>query len=295
MSDEQVVQQPETQPEPAQQDLPFSLDQARQALMADDVSLEFTDDGDWELSVASGESEEPEATAEEAEPEPESDSKDTRPARTHDWETRYKAAQAWGTRLSQEKAEMASRLDRMEGMLQAITGGADPREAEPELPDFDPQVSAYIERAINQGIEQYMAPIIQFQKQLQPVITDHQVQSELRQVMTKHPDFPAYAEKVYQLFERLPNSNLTYEEAYEVVKTFGGVEQPALASADPQQTAPPQAKPAAPTAPQLTKEQILARANRVATETSQSNDDVFAPKRNVNSIFDAMNAALEEM
>lgn len=226
----------------------------------------------------------------------------------HDYEERYKNLEPEFTRKSQRLAElekdvlptMQSQLDQLTGQLTALMSGQQPgTEGEVddrvEIPENfgqilqqDPgQGAAIIAEIADRVAVKKLTPILE---RVAPMLEDWELESELRA--------SALVEGREDFFELLPTmrdiivrseADLSFDQAYELAKTFKGVDQQAATQAQPVQTEAP-----ATSTDRISPEDALQQASRLVPDTGVSGE-VQPEKRVADSVEDAFNMAVEDV
>ncbi len=216
---------------------------------------------------------------------------------------RWKDLTKWSTQLSQTNAELRRANQDLEIRMARLEGGQGPSPddviEEPTLPDIDWSDPEAVNRHIAETAEKKAATIVEERlKPLQPVIAQYDIMEELGAAVQGIPDFMTYWDDIQAYYNRFPESEISYKDAYELVKAF----QPSKAAPTTQPPGPPAdeepvvEEPTPRKKPALTRQQMIDRANRLRTETGVTGTDVGLDREPViETIRDAINAASEEV
>ncbi len=225
----------------------------------------------------------------------------------HNWEERYKNLEPEFTRKSQRLSElektvlpgMQSQLDHLTGRLEQVTGGeAKPGTDQIEIPDdlgnilnTDPVRGAAIIADISDHVvERRLMPILE---RVAPMLEDWELETELRETAMK-PGREDFFQLLPQVRKAISESEteLSFENAYRLVKTFHKVDNPPPTPTDEPTGVAPQA-PQAPSTERISVEEAQQIASRLKPDTSTSGE-VQPDKRVVDSVEDAFELAVEE-
>jgi len=218
-------------------------------------------------------------------------------------EGRWKDLTKWSTQLSQTNADLQRTNQDLEVRIARLEGGqgqppADVTE-ETTLPDIDWSDPEAVNRHIDTTAEVKAARIVdERMKPLEPVVAQFEVMEELGGAVAANADFMTYWDDIQAYYNRFPESEISYQEAYELVKAF----QPSKAAttthppADATGEEPDVVEPTPRKRPALTREQMIERANRLRTEQGVSGTEVGLDREPViETIRDAIDAASEEV
>ena len=267
----------------------------------DDIEMEWTDDGETVLRpvdpdaevvyVEEGVEGSAEATGE---PKPTG----TPPSdKVVDWEERYKNLQSWSDRVQTQNQEMKDTVARLEGRVDEI---ARPTEGTPEadaLDDVDlndpASIKAWMKDEVARGVQTTLDEILPNAQQIR---VDNETSRELQQIIANRPDFMQYMPAIHRFYQQFPNTTASYEEAYQIVKTFvkPTAAQPPSKPTPPQGEAPgnppPQPSPSA-----ESQKALREKAARLRTEQGVHSSEDALGGGEVESIQDAMVAAADEL
>jgi hypothetical protein len=266
-------------------------------LGSEDFGLD--DDGEIQMGDMTPQESTPAVTADP----PASD--DAPPAPEHNWEERYKNLEPEFTRRSQRLAElekqvlpgMQSQLDQLTGRLDQLGGGEQPADGEGqiEIPENlgdilnqDPaQGAAIIAEISDRVVERRLIPILE---RVAPMVEDWELESELRTAATREgrEDFFELLPAIRDVITR-SEKDLSFDDAYNIVKTFQNVDGKAAAPGPVTQTA----EPTAPSTERVSPEEARQLASRIKPDTSVSGE-VQPEQRVADSVEDAFSMAVEE-
>jgi hypothetical protein len=268
-----------------------------------DQSFDMSDDGEIEVDLDALREAPAETTTEET-PATETPA----PATEHNWEERYQNLEPEFTRKSQRLAElekdvlpgMQSQIDQLVGRLEQLAGG-EPAEGEfddrVEIPENfgqiimqDPgQGAQMIAEIADRVAARKLTPILE---RVAPMLEDWELESELKAA--------ALVEGREDFFELLPSmrdiivrseADLSFDQAYELAKTFSGVDQQAATNpVQPTQTA----APAPSTEDRISPEEARQIAARLKPDTGVSGE-VQQTQRVAGSVEEAFNMAVEDV
>lgn len=225
----------------------------------------------------------------------------------HNWEERYQNLEPEFTRKSQKLAElektvlpgMQSQIDQLVGRLEQIAGGEAPDEGPDDRVEIPENFGQILMQDPGQGAQMIaeiadrvaarkLTPILE---RVAPMLEDWELESELKAA--------ALVEGREDFFELLPSmrdiivkseADLSFDQAYELAKTFSGVDQQAAATqAQPVQTAAP-----APSTDRISPEEAQQIAARLKPDTGVSGE-VQPTQRVADSVEEAFNMAVEDV
>jgi hypothetical protein len=264
-----------------------------------DQSFDMSDDGEIQVDMDQLR----------AEPAPTEISEETpteTPAPSHDYEKRYKDLEPEFTRRSQKLADlennvlpqMQAAMANMQGQLTAMQGGVDPTapaDDRVEIPENfgeilmqDPgQGATLIADIADRVAARKLGPIIE---RVAPMLEDWELESELRTAALKpgREDFFELLPAIRDIIVK-SSEDVSFDSAYELAKTFKGVDQPAA----PTQAQEPTAQPAQST-DLVSPAEAVQRAARLAPDTGVSGE-VKPTQRVADSVEDAFNMAVEDV
>jgi hypothetical protein len=282
------------------------LDMVAQAVEGQDIDMELGEDGSINMVVYDEDGYAPddeERPLADDEYEASDDEIDTLLDEHEVLEGRWKDLTKWSTQLSQTNADLRRANQDLEIRIARLEGGQgqSPGDVieEQTLPDIDWSDPEAVNRHIDETAEKKAALIVDERiKPLQPIVEQHNIMTELGQAVGKNPDFMNYWDDVQAYYNRFPESDISYQEAYELVKAFqpSKAVQPSQPPAYATGEEPDVDEPTPRKRPALTREQMIERADRLRTETGVSGTDVGLDREPViNSIRDAIDAASEEV
>jgi hypothetical protein len=279
------------------------LDMVAQAMEAQDIDMELGEDGSINMVVYDKDGYPPdgEETGEELE---DDDEYEEAPTEEHVvLQKRWKDLTGWSTQLAQTNAELRRVNQDLEIRMARLEGGQGqpPGEVqeEPTLPDIDWNDPVAVNRFVNETAETKAKQIVdERMKPLEPVISQYAIMDELGTAVAQHTDFMTYWDDIQAYYNRFPESDISYSEAYELVKAF----QPSKAAPTTQPPGQPTGEepdveePTPRKKPGLTRQQMIDRAIRLRTEEGVSGTDVGLDREPViETIRDAIDAASEEV
>lgn len=260
-------------------------------------SFDMTDDGEIAVDLA--------ALKPEADPAEATEGTEG-PAPEHDYEERYKNLEPEFTRKSQKLADlennvlpaMQSAMANMQGQLTAMQGGTDPNAPEDdrvEIPENfgeilmqDPgQGAAMIAEIADRVAARKLGPIIE---RVAPMLEDWELESELRSAALKpgREDFFELLPAIRDIIVK-SSEDISFDSAYELAKTFKGVDQQTATPAVQDKTVP-----AAQSTDLVSPEEAIQRATQLAPDTGVSGE-VQPTKRVADSVEEAFEMAVEDV
>lgn len=223
-------------------------------------------------------------------------------------EKRWKDLTGWSTKLSQANADLRRanqdlevRMARLEG--KADTGTLEEPTAEPTLPDIDWSDPQAVHRYVNETADSRAEAIVEAKLEpIAPLVDQLNIQNELGEAVHQIPDFMDYWDGIQAYYNKFPTSQISFREAYDLVKAFSpSTAQPK----QPSDELAPQPTPEIPVEdvgaprqrPQLpSREEMIARAERLRTETGVSGTEPGLDRAKVvKSPRDAIELAAEEV
>jgi hypothetical protein len=215
-------------------------------------------------------------------------------------ESRYKNLQGEFSRVTEERKELREKIARLEGRLDAM----EPKDAPVEEPPLSYEEMEEI-RNDPEKLAEYVKQKVQAadaEKQKAQDELRGNLQNEYDAVVAAHPDFVEVQGEVKSMLDAMPESNLSFEQAYGLVKWGQMIEEHVRAevAGGPKDTAegPPQGTPPTPPnapATPVTTPAAPAAAPHVRMETGVSaNAEEFDQQPKVSSIRDAMNIGIAE-
>lgn len=224
----------------------------------------------------------------------------------HDYETRYKNLEPEFTRRSQRLAElekdvlpsMQNEMARMAGQLQALMGGQDPNapaDDRVEIPENfgeilmqDPgQGATMIAEIADRVAARKLGPILE---RVAPMLEDWELEHELREAALKpgREDFFELLPAIRDIIVK-SSEDVSFDSAYELAKTFRGVDQQSATPAPQAQTPQP-----AQSTDLVSPEEAAQTAARLKPDTGVSGE-VAPEKRVASSVEDAFEMAVEDV
>lgn len=229
----------------------------------------------------------------------------TPPASQDTFEKRYNDLRPEFTRVTQQLAEMETKLKLYEeGRLQPRAAAAPAQDEDPfEGIDFaelvtsdDPAKARKVMRdAVERTAKQIVKPVLE---KLAPLVTKAEIDSELQQMVGKYPDFISYIPKMQQVLSVEGAQDMSFEAVYHFVKKLEAGSapsspQPKKEDGQPAVKPTPAASPAP--AAGVTREELERRAARQGSpaDTGVAGTAV-EPERKVESVKDAFEMAVKE-
>ncbi len=297
MSEEDFFMDDEYTEEYVEEDDPLEV--VAHAIGDQDIDMELGEDGSIDMVVYD---EEGYALDDELDDE---EYEDEAPTEEHTLlQKRWKDLTGWSTQLAQTNAELRRVNQDLEVRMARLEGGQgrSPEDVieEPTLPDIDWSDPEAVNRHIAETAEKKAATIVEERlKPLQPVIAQYDIIEELGAAVQGIPDFMTYWDDIQAYYNRFPESEISYKDAYELVKAF----QPSKAAPttqppgdEPTGEEPDVEEPTPRKKPALTRQQMIDRAARLKTEEGVTGTDVGLDREPViETIRDAINAASEEV
>ncbi len=281
------------------------LDVVGQAIEDQDIDMELGEDGSIDMTVYDKDGYDPNDPDAPLDDDEISDEEVDTLLEEHEvLEGRWKNLTKWSTQLSQQNAELTKVNRDLEIRMARLEGGQAPPSGdvteEPTLPDIDWNDPAAIHRHYAEAAEQKAATIVEEKlKPLQPVLDQHNIMTELGTAVGQNTDFMDYWDDIQAYYNRFPESEISYQDAYELVKAFqpSKAVQPTIPPGEaPTDEAPDVDEPTPRKRPALTRQQMIDRAARLRTETGVSGTDVGLEREPViETIRDAIDAASEEV
>jgi hypothetical protein len=278
------------------------LDTLANAVEDQDIDMELGEDGSINMVVYDEDGYPPEGL--ETGDELEDEEYEEAPTEEHVvLQKRWKDLTGWSTQLAQTNAELRRVNQDLEIRMARLEGGqgqpSGEVQEEPTLPDIDWSDPVAVNRFVNETAEAKATHIVdERMKPLEPVISQYAIMDELGAAVSKHTDFMTYWDDIQAYYSRFPESEISYSEAYELVKAF----QPSKAApttqppGQPTGEEPDVVEPTPRKKPELTRQQMIDRAIRLRTEEGVSGTDVGLDREPViETIRDAMDAASEEV
>jgi len=269
-----------------------------------DQSFDLDDDGEIQVDMDALR-EVPDAPADPAVP---AESTTETPAPAHDYEERYKNLEPEFTRKSQRLAElennvlpeMQQAMANMQGQLTAMQGGETPDEGTDDRVEIPENFGQILMQDPGQGAQMIaeiadrvaarkLTPILE---RVAPMLEDWELESELKAA--------ALVEGREDFFELLPSmrdiivkseADLSFDQAYQLAKTFSGIDQQAV---EPTPATTTQTVPTAPSTDRISPEEAQQIANRLKPDTGVSGE-VQPTQRVADSIEEAFNMAVEDV
>jgi hypothetical protein len=212
------------------------------------------------------------------------------------WEGRYRELRSHkdqqlteAYKLLQEAREQMSRL---EGMQEASRGTQEEPSTEDNFdlndPDLTPQrLQTFINTQVQAGVEKALGNLNI--PAVQDLLEDREMLHELEAVRHEYPDFDQYIPQIQTVLNQFKESDMTYDQAYQIVKLFGS---PGAAAPAPQQETR-QVGSADTGDDQLQRR--IEKQRRLQRPVSATTDDPFNQEPEVGSIKDAIRAGMEEV
>jgi hypothetical protein len=277
----------------------FNLADVRVAFHDAVESVEMGEDGNLDMRIrpqepvvetpeSDGPSEPPEAPLADT---PEYETEDLL-AEIDTWEDRYKNLQGAYTTGQQALKEQGERIARLEGKLEAGVQTPPTDEADswadapdPSAQDIDALVAKRVDAALKDAVPQDVDELVQ----------DWKIGKELQEVIAAHDDFPAYVPAIQHLLDTV-ETDLSYEEAYQIARKFGQPTEIAPAPTAPVGVPAPVADtaPAAQPVAANTHAELVQKSQALKTAQGNTNDAGFVEVRAVESPRDAIMQALED-
>ncbi len=225
-------------------------------------------------------------------------------------EKRWKDLTGWSTKLSQANAELRRSNQELEVRMARLEGRAgtiapeEPTIEEPTLPDIDWSDPQAVHRYVNETADSRAEAIVEERlKPMAPLVDQLNIQNELGEAVHDIPDFMDYWDGIQAYYNKFPDSDISYREAYDLVKAFSPstANQPKQSSDEPAPRPAPEAPVEDVDAPRQrpplpTRQEMIERANRLTTETGVSGTEPGLDRAKVvETARDAIELAAEEV
>ena len=267
----------------------------------DDIEMEWTDEGETVLRPVDPDAEvvyleEGDDGSAEATGQPKPDGAASS-AEADPWEERYKNLQSWSDRVQTENQKMKETVARLEGRVDEIgkpTEGTQDADTLDDVDLSDPVATkAWLKEEVERGVK---ATIEEILPNAQQIRVDNETSRELQHIIANRPDFMQYMPAIHRFYQQFPNTTASYEEAYQIVKTF----VKPTAAQPPSKTTPPQGETPGNQSPQPSpsaesQKELREKAARLRTEQGVHSSETALGGGEVENIQDAMVMAADEL
>jgi hypothetical protein len=216
------------------------------------------------------------------------------------WEKRYNDLRPEYSKVTQENSELRKRLDVLERQANVQQQAPAPEQTGYDVPEdlYDlyqnpKQLEETVGKIAKEVIDEAMSLYVP-----SDMVAQWRVNNEIQQAMLNHGDFTEMLPHIETVYKRFPDSELTIEQAYELAsfalesvkgQRTGSQEQPAPVPV-------PETPPATPApTPALSREELIARSQRLQTAEGNTNDEGFNVQERIETPRDAIMAALADM
>jgi hypothetical protein len=272
----------------------------KEAFVESVESIEMGEDGMLDMQIAEPDYEEL-AYHDVTEPDqPEYVQQDTPPTEDVPWEKRYNDLRPKFTQVTQQNSDLRKRIDALERQANIEPAPQSPEQTGlAQVPEdlydlmsdpaaFQTAVGKVAKEVIDEAMSLYVPP---------EMVAQWRVNSEIQQAMLNHEDFHDVLPHMETVYKRFPDADLTVEQAYELARfAIDGVRQQKGSQEDaPPATPDVTPETPAPQAPVLSREELIARSQRLQTAEGNANDDGFVVEEIVKTPRDAIMAAIRDM